>query len=207
VSLIADGSIPSISAGLSLTVGSAVSLYAVLKDFLDVKPPENLSGAKDLAVLQEQIRNIGIDALEEEKKEDAEKLLDRIGNGSGNPTPDDSNTSDMIEKKARGALKQILNPPTKVALATKAGDEKIIELIKSFSADYLTKDSGMIEIFKDYTELRYFADVYPNRVRHRLQLLRGSIQSGAKRAIVRCFASLSESLLMFFCHASSNDPF
>ena len=159
-----DGSIPSIPARLSLTVGSAVSLYAVLKDFLDVKPPENPCGAKDLTDLQEHIREIGIAA-------DAEEL-------SGNhPTPDDSSSSDSIEKKARRAIKKILNQPTHVALTTKAGDDKIIELIKDFSFDYLTKDSGMIDVFKEYTELSYFSDKYPNRVRHRLQLLRGSIHS------------------------------
>ena len=129
-----------------------------------MKPPENPSGAKDLADLQEHIREIGIAA-------DAEEL-------SGNhPTPDDSSSSDSIEKKARRAIKKILNQPTHVALTTKAGDDKIIELIKGFSFDYLTTDSGMIDVFKEYTELSYFSDKYPNRVRHRLQLLRGSIHS------------------------------
>ena len=160
--IIPHGLIPSIPAGLSLTLESVVSLYATFKNFLDVKPPpESPCGAKDLLVLQEHIRNIGIAA-------NAEK-------GPENSTPDDSCSSGKIEKKARGAIKKILNQPTHLALTTKNGDDKIIELIKGFSFDYLTKDSGMIEGFKEYTEIRYFSDKYPNRVRHRQQLLRSSI--------------------------------
>jgi hypothetical protein len=152
-----EHAIPSIPE-LFLTVGSVISLKATLKELLDVKPPKDRSGAKDLASLQEQIRKIEIGALEEEA---AEKLMGRIGKGSASRTPDDSST---LEKGFRGALNNILNPPTKVALNTDSGDEKVIQLLKSFSDDYLKKDSEMIHVFKEYIELIYFGDRYPGKV-------------------------------------------
>lgn len=162
MSLITEGSIPSIPV-LFLTVGAAVSLKATLEELLDVEPPDNPDGAKDLESLKEQIRKIGIGALEEEA---ADKFLGLIGKGSTNRTPNDSSSSDMIEKGARGALKKILNHPTKVALITDTGDERIIELIKGFSGNYLRNESGMINVFKEYSELIYFSDRYPGKVRH-----------------------------------------
>lgn len=158
MSLVTDGSIPSSPAGLSLTVELAVSLYATMKVFLDVKPPKNPNGAKDLEILQERIRTFGIAA---EKEEAAEKR-----NGSGNPMPDDNSASAIIEKEARGALRKILNQPTKVALTTNFGYDKVSKLIKKFSAEYLTEDSAMLQVFKEHIELHYFEDRYPNKVRH-----------------------------------------
>jgi hypothetical protein len=138
-----------------------VSLKAALKKLLDVKPLKNQRGAKDLASLQEQIRKIGIGALKEQA---ADNFLGRIGKGSANRTLDNSNPSDMIEKGARGALKKTLNHPTEVALITDAGDEKVIELIKAFFTNYLTKDSGMIHVFKEYIELIFFGDQYSLKI-------------------------------------------
>jgi hypothetical protein len=175
VSIITEHSIPSIPE-LFLTVGSFLSLKVTLEELLDVVPPDHVSGKEDLTSLQDQIRKIGIGALKEEA---AEKLLGSIGKGSANREPDES----KLEKGVRGTLKKALNPPTKVALQTDSGDEKVIELLKAFSDDYLKKDSEMIKIFKEYTELTYFGDRYPEKVRKKtckLQTLsRSSTQSGA----------------------------
>jgi hypothetical protein len=146
-----------------------------LEELLDVAPPDNPSGKKDLESLQDQIRKIGIGALEEEA---AEKFLSSIGKGSAKSGPDETE----LEKGFRGALKKALNPPTEVALQTDSGDEKIIELLKAFSDDYLKKDSEMIKVFTEYVELTYFGDRYPGKVckkTWKLQTLRSSTQSGA----------------------------
>jgi hypothetical protein len=151
-----ENSIPFIPE-LFLTVESLISLKATLKELLDVKPPTDASGAKDLASLQDQIRKIGTGALEEKF---AEKLLGSIGKGSANQGPDES----KLEKGVRGTLKKILNPPTEVALQTDYGDEKVIKLLKAFSDDYLKKDSEMIKVFTEYIELTYIGDRYPGKV-------------------------------------------
>jgi hypothetical protein len=200
VSITTKRSIPSIP-GLFLTVGSVVSLRDTLQELLDVKPPKNPSWAKDLASLQDQIRQIGIGAKTEEA---AEKMLGSIGKGSANRTPDDSQSSDILEQGVRGALKKILNPPTKVAL-TDAGDEKVIDLIQEFCEGFLKKDSEIIQVFKEPFELIYFGDRYTGKVRKRVNFRQYCVHpfNLEQRAIVRCLALLSESLRILFCHASS----
>jgi len=137
---------------------SSRSLELVLKDLLDQKPPDCARGVRDLESLQEQIRRIGNRADEEEA---ADKLSGSIGKGSANRTPDDA--SSMIEKGARGALKKVLNSPTKDALATDAGDEKLIELITEFSKEFLAIDSERSYVFKEYLEMVYFGDRYTGK--------------------------------------------
>jgi hypothetical protein len=139
------------------------SLRDTLQELLDVKPPKNPSWAKDLASLQDQIRQIGIGAAKEEEEEAAEKLLGSIGKGSANRTPDDSESSDVLEQGVRGALKTILNPPTKVALETDSKDENVVDLIREFCDGFLKQDSEIIQVFKEPFELVYFGDRYPGK--------------------------------------------